>query len=50
MRRHPRFGGWHHPTACVANTSGSKPNIRCPRTISVRSAEISVPLTAPAEH
>ncbi|HBE64639.1 MAG TPA: DUF1560 domain-containing protein [Rhodopirellula baltica] len=36
--------------ACVGNTGVLKPNILCPRTISVRSAKISVPLAALAEH
>ncbi|PHQ31551.1 DUF1560 domain-containing protein [Rhodopirellula bahusiensis] len=36
--------------ACIRNTIGLKPIIPCPRTISVRSAAISVPLTALAEH
>ncbi|HBE64417.1 MAG TPA: DUF1560 domain-containing protein [Rhodopirellula baltica] len=36
--------------ACVRNTDVLKPSIPCPKTISVRSAEISVPLVALAEH
>ncbi|HBE64000.1 MAG TPA: DUF1560 domain-containing protein [Rhodopirellula baltica] len=36
--------------ACVGNTVVLKPNIPCPRTISVRLAEISVPLSFLAEH
>ncbi|HBE64785.1 MAG TPA: DUF1560 domain-containing protein [Rhodopirellula baltica] len=36
--------------ACVVNTVALKPNIPCPKTISVRLAEISVPLAALAEH
>ncbi|MAP08990.1 MAG: DUF1560 domain-containing protein [Rhodopirellula sp.] len=36
--------------ACVENTSGLKPNIPCPETISVQLAAISVPLTALVEH
>jgi hypothetical protein len=36
--------------ACVGNTGVLTPNIRCPRTISVRLADISVLLAALAEH
>ncbi|HBE61704.1 MAG TPA: DUF1560 domain-containing protein [Rhodopirellula baltica] len=36
--------------ACVGNTGVLKPSISCPRTIRVRSAEMSVPSAALAEH
>ncbi|EKK00108.1 protein containing DUF1560 [Rhodopirellula baltica SH28] len=36
--------------ACVGNTGVLKPTIPCPRTIRVRSAEMSVPLATLVEH